>query len=114
MAWTTCAERKCDVEGTCVVHEGKVVWLWHLDHNSAVYDPANDSWRKLSATNAATTHNGDHVWTGTELWLWGGASFSMKRGISRSFGGFAYHPAEDRWRALAGLPGDKEDSLNSR
>lgn len=82
--------------------------------NGAAYDPATDTWRRLSAKNAATTHNGEYLWSGTELWLWGGAHVSVRTGISKSSAGFAYDPAADAWRALADVPGDKDDLLNAR
>ncbi len=47
------------------------------DTNSgALYDPANDSWVEMTATNApASRYRHGAVWLGTRLVVWGGAHF---------------------------------------
>lgn len=78
--------------------------------NGAAYDPVRDAWRTLPTENAPTTHNGRHVWTGTEFWLWGGL---VKQGTWKAISaGCAYDPAADRWRSLADLPGDTTEAFD--
>ncbi len=74
--------------------------------NGAAYDAARDVWRKLPKTNAPTTPNGLHLWTGSEFWIWAG---EVKKGTWKTLGaGCAYDPAADTWRSLADLPGDPD------
>ncbi|HKP03665.1 MAG TPA: hypothetical protein VJU77_09935 [Chthoniobacterales bacterium] len=57
------------------------------------YNPATDSWSKVSLTNAPTArYRHTAVWTGTEMIIWGGAD----PGFFLSSGG-KYNPANDTW-----------------
>jgi N-acetylneuraminic acid mutarotase len=54
------------------------------------YNPATDSWSKVSATNAPAARDGHTaVWTGTEMIVWGGNLLNS---------GGRYDPASDTWR----------------
>ncbi|MFL6518737.1 MAG: kelch repeat-containing protein [Chthoniobacterales bacterium] len=54
------------------------------------YNPATDSWSKVSTTNApAARDNHTAVWTGTEMIVWGGTVLNS---------GGRYDPASDSWK----------------
>ena len=58
------------------------------------YNPATDSWSKVSLTNAPLARdNHTAVWTGTEMIVWGGA---RANDVILNSGG-KYNPASDTW-----------------
>lgn len=65
------------------------------------YDPATDTWRPLSTTNAPTSRN-EHawVWTEKEMLIWGG-TFSGDAGLFVLNSGARYNPDTDTWVALS-------------
>jgi N-acetylneuraminic acid mutarotase len=61
------------------------------------YNPATDSWSKVSLTNAPTTRsNHTSVWTGTKMIVWGGYNGDASGGTLLNSGG-KYDPANDSW-----------------
>src|ERR1041385_4782710 len=62
------------------------------------YNPATDTWSKVSLTNAPVARS-DHtaVWTGMEMVVWGG----YESGYVLSSGG-RYDPASDSWKPTSG------------
>jgi len=82
------------------VWTGSEMIVWGgLNYDQAVgtgerYNPATDSWSKVSLTNAPIPR-ADHtaVWTGTEMIVWGGA----KDGDAVLDSGGKYNPANDTW-----------------
>ncbi|HVM36717.1 MAG TPA: hypothetical protein VM784_15435 [Actinomycetota bacterium] len=68
--------------------------------DGAAYDPAQDSWRKISPAPFGGGGNLSSVWTGREMILWGGGDDA---GASASVGG-AYDPEADAWRVIAPGP----------
>lgn len=58
------------------------------------YNPANDSWTTTATTNAPAARNlqpGQAVWTGTEMFVWGGFTSSLTNTGAR------YNPASNSW-----------------
>ena len=61
------------------------------------YDPRTNTWAAIESTGgaAAVVWNGAHVWTGSELLLWGAFD---NLGVTRP--GAAYDPVLDTWRPI--------------
>ena len=65
---------------------------------AAAYDPATDTWRRLTPPpSSAVRYGGTAAWTGRELLVVGNASVV-------SHATLAYDPASNRWRRLARPP----------
>ena len=73
-----------------------------------LYDPAADSWRRISGLNVPLLQDSAAVWTGSECLIWG--SFSNAAQELR-VGGGRYALASDTWSALSqdGAPTARED-----
>jgi hypothetical protein len=69
--------------------------------DGAAYDPAQDTWRRLSEAPIEPRAGHFAVWTGDEMLIWGGYSDS---GLAAD--GAAYDPIQDRWRPLPHAPVD--------
>lgn len=65
------------------------------------YDPAADSWRRVSPAPIKGRQGHSAIWTGTEMVVWGG-----DRGGRSLKDGAAYDPATDQWRRIARPAGD--------
>jgi N-acetylneuraminic acid mutarotase len=61
------------------------------------YNPVTGSWTALSSTNAPGFAYHTAVWTGREMIVFGGFSFTSNLAQS----GFRYNPATDTWTALS-------------
>ncbi len=66
--------------------------------DGAAYDPAADSWRRIPTAGAPRGRQGDAVWTGREMIVWGGC---RDDGCSGPAAGGAYDPEGDAWSPLA-------------
>ena len=74
------------------------------------YDPATDSWRPISSTNAPSPRSKlTAVWTGIEMLVWGGVADG---GICLSNGG-RYNPITDTWTPINtnGAPSARGDHV---
>ena len=73
-----------------------------------LYDPAADSWRRISGLNVPLLQDSAAVWTGSECLIWG--SFTNAAQELR-VGGGRYALASDTWSALSqdGAPTARED-----
>lgn len=69
---------------------------------AGAYDPAADRWRHLPDAPIPGAHDGEALWTGSEVWVLGG--FGGEAGRQPMLGAAAYDPATDRWRGLPDLP----------
>jgi N-acetylneuraminic acid mutarotase len=75
------------------------------------YDPANDTWKATSTTNAPNTRDGNTaVWTGSEMIVWGGERGGGKPPTRFDTGG-RYDPSTDSWTAttLTNAPAARAD-----
>ena len=128
------AATKFDALGTSVTpligEEGAAFWTgeelflfggelevpnWYEGGNSSypvalggLYDPAADSWRRISGLNVPLLQNSEAVWTGSECLIWG--SFTNAAQELRAGGG-RYTLASDSWSTLSqvGAPTARED-----
>ena len=86
-------------------------WGNRSDYPTALgglYDPAADSWRRITGLNVPLLQDSAAVWTGSECLIWG--SFSNAAQELR-VGGGRYALASDTWSALSqdGAPTARED-----
>ncbi|MFN2488192.1 MAG: hypothetical protein ABR529_00305 [Actinomycetota bacterium] len=72
-------------------------------NQGAVYDPETDQWRRIAAGRLSPRAGHLAVWTGEELFVWGGylTRFERERYDGR---GAAYDPESDSWRWLPDGP----------
>jgi N-acetylneuraminic acid mutarotase len=88
--------------------------LPELFNDGARYDPATDSWSPTTLVSAPSRRSGfAYVWTGTEMFVWGGSCFANDPGCGLGdglFTGGQYDPAADRWipTTTVGAPGPFE------
>ncbi len=78
--------------------------------DGAIYSPASDSWRPMSATNAPQARaQRTAVWTGSEVIYFGGVTEVNEGG--RVSTGAIYTPATDTWRPISttNAPGPRSD-----
>lgn len=66
------------------------------------YDPETNRWRDIASSPLSPREQTAFAWTGHELVVWGGISFTSGRETVAD--GAAYDPATDRWRSLAESP----------
>jgi N-acetylneuraminic acid mutarotase len=73
-----------------------------------LYDPAADSWRRISGLNVPVLQDSEAVWTGSQCLIWG--SFTNAAQDLRAGGG-RYTLASDTWSTLSkvGAPTARED-----
>jgi hypothetical protein len=76
--------------------------------DGAAYDPGTRRWTPLPpAPEGQWLQRGTAVWTGREMLVWGGISFTDPVGgpaVGRPSSGVAYDPARRSWRRLPALP----------
>lgn len=76
---------------------GSTLIIGGFTNTGGRYDPATDTWRPISTTNAPSPRsNHTAVWTGTEMLIWGG---SDSRGPLNT--GARYNPATDTWTPIS-------------
>jgi N-acetylneuraminic acid mutarotase len=88
-----------------------LVWSGGSNHQGAVpaytdgaaYNPATRAWRSLPVAPVPARYGAAHVWTGTEMLVWGGEECGCPRPVADG-GGAAYNPATNQWRKLAPAP----------
>ncbi|MDP8930344.1 MAG: kelch motif-containing protein, partial [Actinomycetota bacterium] len=82
--------------------QGKVVTL----ADGALYDPAEDAWRRLAPLPDGGRANAATAWTGRELLCWGGDD--SVRGVLGT--GIRYDLVADRWHPMsaAGAPSPRQ------
>lgn len=68
--------------------------------DGAAYDPRTDRWRRLPSSPLGPRQRPQAVWTGTEMIVWGGRSYTYRKGSWAA----AYNPTADAWRALPNSP----------
>jgi len=69
----------------------------------AVYNRERDRWRSMSITNApAARQHHSAIWTGTEMFVWGGSEAS--RDQDQPVTGGLYNPVTNSWRSVAVNP----------
>jgi Kelch motif len=87
----------------------KVVWTgreavffyaegWKL--KAVAYDPAADTWRTIPNAPVQPRFGAVHVWTGSEIIVWGGGRPSDDIATT----GAAYDPSTKQWRTIADAP----------
>jgi hypothetical protein len=97
--------------GSAVVWTGSKALVWRTSLNRGrapslgAYDPVTNRWEPISQENAPGPRNNmSAVWTGREMIIWGGSTFSPPRNSVRLRDGGAYDPATDTWRSLPDGP----------
>jgi hypothetical protein len=70
------------------------------------YDPRTNAWRKLAPMPASRV-GGAAVWTGRQLFVWGGSNLASTRTLVN---GAAYDPKRDRWSTIPRAPLDARSS----
>ncbi len=77
-------------------------------NEGAVYSPATNSWRPMSTVGAPSPRTPDGygvgVWTGTELFVYGGTTRLDDGTLSWLNDGGLYDPASDSWRQVPESP----------
>ena len=74
--------------------------------DGATYDPATDSWRKLSSPPLDSRQQFAYTWTGSHALFWGGTSQPLfgSRGAPAWKNGALYEPDADSWTPLPASP----------
>jgi N-acetylneuraminic acid mutarotase len=73
--------------------QGPAGSTFHRVSVAAAYDPARNTWRRLSPPGPTPSYLDNHaVWTGKEMLVWG-------QGVR-----LGYNPSTNRWRRLPGSP----------
>ncbi len=76
---------------------GSTLIIGGFTNTGARYDPATDTWRPISMTNAPSPRSGHTaVWTGSEMIIWGGIGL-----LGPLNTGARYDPATDTWRPIS-------------
>ena len=70
----------------------------HLVNNGGRYNPSTDSWTLTSTAGAPFKNNHTAVWTGTEMFVWGGRHFSLTIFTEAA----RYKPSTDSWIPVNG------------
>jgi N-acetylneuraminic acid mutarotase len=66
-------------------------------NSGALFDPATNTWQSMGTSNAPTgRYRHSSVWTGTELVVWGGESYSSNNHFYLDDGA-RYNPATNTW-----------------
>jgi N-acetylneuraminic acid mutarotase len=77
---------------------------YYFFNDGARYDPATDTWRATTLTDAPEGRQGHvGVWTGTEMIVWGGDVSSLRGAGLHTDSGGRYDPVTDSWRPTATL-----------
>jgi N-acetylneuraminic acid mutarotase len=64
--------------------------------DGCAYDPASDSWSKISASGPPGSRGHTAVWTGTRMIVWGGRDAFALTIVAQNTGG-VYDPVADLW-----------------
>src|ERR1051325_2052921 len=93
IVWGGCDETQ-DFYGHCPDHIGL--------NTGGRYDPVTDSWTPTStgANVPSPRFNFSHVWTGTELIIWGGCTADETTCYNS---GSRYNPSTDTWTAMTNI-----------
>lgn len=78
--------------------------------DGAIYDPATDTWKKISTTGAPSARTSMfYAWTGTKLLIFGGSRSTQVLGD-----GFLYDPNTDVWTKMngTGAPSARSNSAS--
>ncbi len=110
--WTTgSASPVTDLERPTLTWTGKEVLVVggahdrQFAHESAAYDPAHDSWRRLrDAPDLIGVGNGPQVWTGDSLFVLQGTYARAIRDTTPPTRALLYDPDADSWRTTPELP----------
>jgi len=80
-----------------IIWGGSTLIIGGFTNTGARYDPATDTWRPISTTNAPSPRsNHTAIWTGTEMLIWGGIGL-----LGPLNTGARYDPATDTWRPIS-------------
>ncbi len=80
-----------------IVWGGSTLIIGGFTNTGARYDPAADTWRPMSTTNAPSARSGHTaIWTGSEMIIWGGIGL-----LGPLNTGARYDPATDTWRPMS-------------
>jgi hypothetical protein len=74
--------------------------VFFLENGGLAYDPANLTWRTIAPPPIDVGRSAVHVWTGTQVFVWGGG----RRGEPTSAEGALYDPSADSWQRIADAP----------
>ncbi len=69
-------------------------------NTGGLYDPATDSWRRMTQSGVPEPRSCPAVWTGREMIVWGGYGTGPNGGIRLNTGG-RYDPATNTWRSTS-------------
>lgn len=100
MSWTTSATTVRAELGKPVVHDGRIVWLWHHDRHGQVYDPASDAWTPLAADPFSPREGSVVASVGGTLVAWGGTSAGFRTTSRKAVSG-GMRLDGGSWRAMA-------------
>ena len=117
--WSELPEAPIDVAaGATAVWTGKEAIFWggaeitsrqaDASHSAvasgAAYDPVKKSWRRVAESPLTARAFHDAVWTGKEMFIWGGMPGVPVHGAIHDPTAAAYDPRSDTWRTLAEVP----------
>lgn len=88
------------VEGYSSVWTGRYLFVWGYNSSRCkLYDYENNKWIKVSTYGApATRINVNFLWTGTEIFVYGG---DLPNGYKKYDDAFLYNPETNKWRKAA-------------
>jgi N-acetylneuraminic acid mutarotase len=72
--------------------------------DGALYDPAKDSWKPMTAWPLSPRFGARAIWTGRRLVVWGGASAEAGEDPPPLADGAAYDPTTNRWTKMSPSP----------
>lgn len=104
--WSRVANAPIAHSSAAVLWTGTELFSWGGETNygadyhadGALYDPAANRWRRVSAAPITGRSSAAAVWTGEEALVWGGSTRTAKGD------GASYDPASATWRLLAPSP----------
>jgi hypothetical protein len=100
LVWTG---REMLVWGGYASNEVTSVFDAAVPSDGAAYNPATDQWRPIPAAPVAGRGSPLTAWTGSEMLVFGGATFDAS-GVKALLDGAAYDPSTDTWRKIAASP----------
>ncbi|MEN9576532.1 MAG: hypothetical protein RL514_4387 [Verrucomicrobiota bacterium] len=86
--------------GTEMLVWGGIVVGGPATNNGVRYNPTTDTWAAMAAPPTGFTNRADHlaVWTGTEMFIWGGSS---NLGVNAFGNGARYNPSLNTWTLMS-------------
>jgi len=96
-----------------VVWTGRELLVWggasgyqgeNLRSDGAAYNPAADRWRLLAPAPLSGRQGQAAVWTGREVFVWGGYDHISAHDFRVADDGAAYDPSSNTWRLLPPAP----------